>query len=76
MDGFESINIGGHDVAEQAARNYRYLRARGHTVRKLIDVLIATRCIIEGYQVLHHDRDFLPFAEHLGLQVVPVPAVP
>ncbi|TPG22309.1 PIN domain nuclease [Sphingomonas koreensis] len=50
-----------------AARNYRALRARGITVRKTIDVLIATRCIVEGYALLYADRDFDPFVEHLGL---------
>ncbi|HVI99161.1 MAG TPA: PIN domain nuclease [Sphingomonas sp.] len=55
------------EVAIQAARNYRLLRARGVTVRKTIDTLIATRCIMEGYPLLFSDRDFVSFVEHLGL---------
>ncbi len=62
------INIGGRDVAVQAARNFRALRALGVTVRKTIDTLIATRCIESGYPLLYSDRDFDPFVEHLGLR--------
>jgi len=42
----------------------------GITVRKTIDTVIATRCILSGFTLLHNDRDFDPFAEHLGLQVL------
>jgi len=41
----------------------------GITVRKTIDSIIATRCIESGLTLLHSDRDFLPFVEHLGLKV-------
>jgi predicted nucleic acid-binding protein len=61
------IDIAGEDVAIQAARNYRALRGRGVTVRKTIDTLIATRCIVDGHALLYADRDFDPFVEHLGL---------
>ncbi len=63
----EPLDIGGQDVAEQAARQYRGLREKGITVRKTIDVLIATRCIIDRIPLLYSDRDFDPFVEHLGL---------
>jgi len=62
------IEIGGQDIAVQAARNFRALRALGVTVRKTIDTLIATRCIQGGHLLLYGDRDFDPFVEHLGLQ--------
>ena len=62
------IGITGQDVAVQAARNFSSLRARGVTVRKTIDTLIATRCIESGHALLYSDRDFDPFVEHLGLQ--------
>ena len=35
-----------------------------------IDAVIATRCIESGYDLLHSDKDFDPFAKHLGLRVV------
>ncbi len=59
--------IGGEDIAIQAARNFRYLRTLGITIRKTIDTLIATRCIADRQALLFSDRDFEPFVEHLGL---------
>ena len=64
------IEIGGKDIAVQAARHFRSLRARGITVGKTIDTLIATRCIEDGHALLHRDRDFDPFVTHLGLRTV------
>lgn len=34
------------------------------------DTVIATRCIKDGYALLHKDSDFEPFVEHLGLRSV------
>ncbi len=62
------ITISDEAIAIQGARNYRALRARGITVRKTIDTLIATRCIVDGHSLLYSDRDFDPFVEHLGLE--------
>ena len=61
------IQISDQTIAIQAARNYRKLRAMGITVRKTIDNLIATRCIIDGHSLLYSDGDFDPFVTHLGL---------
>jgi predicted nucleic acid-binding protein len=57
-------------LAVRAARHYRMLRARGITVRKTIDLVIATYCIEGGLPLLHDDRDFDPMEQHLGLAVV------
>ena len=62
------IDMGGKDIAIQAARNFRALRALGVTVRKTIDTVIATRCIESRLPLLFSDRDFDPFVEHLGLR--------
>ena len=62
------IDLGGKDIAIQAARNFRALRALGISVRKTIDTLIATRCIASGLTLLYSDRDFDPFVQHLGLR--------
>ena len=64
---FPVVTIVDEAVALEAARNYRKLRALGVTVRKTIDTLIATRCIMDGHELLFSDRDFAPFVEHLGL---------
>lgn len=55
-------------LALRAAEHYRFLRKRGVTVRKTIDTVIATYCIEENLPLLHDDKDFLPFEQHLGLQ--------
>ena len=62
------IDLAGQDMAIQAARNFRLLRAQGVTVRKTIDTVIATRCIASGFSLLYSDRDFDPFVQHLGLR--------
>ena len=67
---FEIFDTGGEDLAVAAARNYRFLRARGQRVRKTIDCLIATFCLTEKHSLLHRDHDFEPFEKHLGLRVV------
>ena len=64
-------NLLSHDLAIKSASNFRYLRKRGITVRKTIDVMIATYCLEHDITLLHSDRDFLPFSEHLGLQILP-----
>lgn len=64
------VELGGREIAVQAARNFRALRRLGVTVRKTIDTVIATRCIEDGYELLHADRDFEPFVKHLGLRAV------
>ncbi len=67
---FELIATGGEELAVAAAVNFRTLRERGRTVRKTIDCLIATACIINGHSLLHRDRDFDHFEQLLGLSVV------
>jgi predicted nucleic acid-binding protein len=70
LTSFTVVELGGQEIAIQAARNFRTLRKLGVTVRKTIDTIIATRCIESGYDLLHDDRDFDPFVQHLGLSVV------
>lgn len=64
----EQVDVGGQEIAIQAARNFRTLRERGVTIRKTIDTLIATRCIESDITLLFSDRDFDPFVEYLGLR--------
>lgn len=61
------VSLGGREVAERAALNYRMLRREGITPRSTIDLLIGTYCIIHGLRLLHRDRDFQPMVRHLGL---------
>ena len=68
MTAFSHVTICDRPLVVQAATNFRFLRTRGITVRKTIDTLIATRCIVDDYALLYSDRDFDPFVEHLGLR--------
>ena len=67
---FEVFDTGGVGLALASARNYRILRAHGLTVRKTIDCLIASFCIDGEHSLLHRDRDFDAFEQHLGLRVI------
>ena len=61
------FTLGGQEIALQSARNFRLLRKKGVTVRKTIDVLIATFCIKNDLPLLHSDKDFEPFHQYLKL---------
>ena len=67
---FELVTIGGVDLALKAADHYRALRRLGVTVRKTVDLLIGTYCLVEGCFLLHSDRDFDPMSRHLGLRAL------
>ncbi len=55
--------------AVRSAMRYRELRQKGITVRKPNDAIIASYCIDEGMPLLTADRDFLPYAQHMGLKI-------
>lgn len=61
---FDLINP---SLAIKSADNFRTLRKQGITVRKTVDVIIATFCIEERHTLLFSDKDFIPFVQHLGL---------
>ena len=64
------VIVSDKQISIQAAKNYIYLRSIGFTIRKTVDTLIATRCILSGHELLHNDKDFQPFELHLGLKCV------
>jgi len=65
---FETVSLIDPELAVKAAANYRFLRRRGITVRKALDVIIATYCVERGHTLLHSDRDFAPMERFLGLR--------
>jgi len=69
---FAIIPMAGQAIAVIAARNFRYLRRRGITIRKTIDLLIGAWCIESRTALLHNDNDFRSMARHLGLMEVSV----
>lgn len=69
MDSLPCVDLVGRDLAIRGAEFFRQLRRKGITVRKTIDVLIATYCISNDHALLHRDKDFTVFEQHLGLKV-------
>ncbi len=69
---FPVVEMLGQEVALKSALNYRYLRKRGVTIRKTIDVIIGTFCIHNTFSLLHDDRDFTPLEKHLHLRIVQI----
>ena len=67
---FAVFETGTIRIVVEAALNYRRLRTAGRTVRKTIDSLIATFCLLEGHALLHNDRDYDPFEDVIGLKVI------
>jgi predicted nucleic acid-binding protein len=67
---FELFETGGEKLAVAAATNFRIIREKGRTVRKTIDCLIATFCVMNGHTLLHRDRDFDAFEQILSLAVI------
>lgn len=70
LEEFEVFEFYDTDLAADAARHFRRLRHDGRTVRKTVDLLIATHCIRHQHALLHRDRDYDAFEETLGLEVV------
>jgi len=69
MDSLEYYDFVGKEIALKAAENFRKLRKNGITLRKTIDIIIATFCIENGFDLIHNDRDFDPIEKYLGLKV-------
>jgi predicted nucleic acid-binding protein len=67
---FQVVPLAGQKSAIQSAQNYRWLRSKGITIRSTIDCLIASYCIAHGHALLHSDRDYSHFEDHLGLIIV------
>ena len=70
LDVFPFKNIGGKEIALSSAKNYRILRKKGVTIRKTVDVFIATFCIENNVSLLQNDRDFEPFIRLFNLQSI------
>ena len=71
---FEIVPMVGDVIAVAAAANFRFLRRRGITIRKTIDLLIGAWCIANRTPLLHNDSDFRPMVRYLGLAELPLTA--
>ncbi len=69
---FPFMEMIGQELAIKSALNYRFLRKKGVTVRKTIDVMIGTFCINHHISLLQDDRDFEPMEKYLKLKTVKI----
>jgi predicted nucleic acid-binding protein len=69
VERLEYVNLVGREIAYLTADNYRKLRKKGVTVRKTIDMIIGTFCIMNEIELIHNDKDFDPLEKYLGLKV-------
>ena len=67
FDELTVFDLLGKDMAIKSADNFRALRKRGITIRKTVDIIIASFCIEMKIPLLFSDKDFKPFIKHLGL---------
>ncbi|MCC5913634.1 MAG: PIN domain nuclease [Balneolaceae bacterium] len=70
LEPFDCIDLAGKGLAIKTAANFRFLRSKGFTVLKTVDILIGTWCIEAGVELLHNDKDFDRIALHLPLKVI------
>ncbi len=69
LEPLDCVHLGGKSLAIKAASNFRFLRAKGVTIRKTVDMLIGSWCIEHEVELLHNDKDFNQIATQLPLQI-------
>ena len=67
LDALVFYNMLNQSIALKSAQYYRQLRKKGVTIRKTIDMLIATFCMEHKLTLLQSDADFENIAKHLPL---------
>jgi predicted nucleic acid-binding protein len=68
LNEFEHVTVCSPTLAQKAVEFHQILRSKGKIVRGTVDLLLATWCIENDIPLLHADRDFAGFEEHLGLK--------
>lgn len=66
----ECVQLANRELAVSAATNFRFLRSKGTTIRKTVDMIIGTWCLESGVPLLHSDKDFDRMARLLPLEIV------
>ena len=69
MQSFPCFNICNEELAIKSADNFRYLRTKGITIRKTVDLIIGTFCIENDIELLNKDKDFEPMEQYLNLKI-------
>jgi len=70
LSNFQFMEMLGQELAIKSAENYHFLRKKGVTVRKTIDVIIGTFCVHHNISLLHDDQDFDPLTKHMKLKAI------
>ena len=68
LNEFDMVSACTPALSKTAVGFHQMLRSQGITIRGTVDLLIATWCIENDIPLLHADRDFSGFEEHLGLK--------
>lgn len=68
LDILTKVELAGFEQASRVSMIYRDLRSTGITVRKTIDVFIASYCMHTGCHLLHSDRDFVNIGKRYDLK--------
>lgn len=68
LEPLDCVHLGRKSLAIKAASNFRFLRSKGVTIRKTVDMLIGSWCIEHEVDLLHNDKDFDQIATQLPLQ--------
>ena len=69
LDPLDCVHLGGKSLAIKAASNFRFLRSKGVTIRKTVDMLIGSWCIEHEVELLHNDKDFDQIATQLPIKI-------
>src|SRR6056297_989795 len=69
LDPLDCVHLGGKTLAVKAASDFRFLRSKGVTIRKTVDMLIGSWCIEHDVELLHNNKDFDQIATQLPLQI-------
>ena len=69
LEPLDCVHLGGKSLAIKAASNFRFLRSKGVTIRKTVDMLIGSWCIEHEVELLHNDKDLDQIATQLPLPI-------
>ena len=69
LNPLDCVHLGGKSLAIKVASNFRFLRSKGITIPKTVDMLIGSWCIEHEVELLHNDKDFDQIATQLPLHI-------
>ena len=67
---YEQVSLVSNETSELSISMYRDLRHKGITIKKTIDTIIASYCILNEIPLLTKDKDFLYYSEYFNLELI------